>query len=126
MYEVHIYTSVSGKGPRKQTRECFYRIETETNKGKAGLENTIEVTATQNRAELLVLNEALKRLHKECQIVIHTDSNYVAAGFEERIEQWEKTGWITAKKKPVANKEEWRKTLNLLGRKPYRVVVNKK
>ncbi len=124
MYEVHVYTSVSGKSPRKEERTGFYRIETKTNKGMAGLENTITLTATQNRAELLVLNEALKRVHKECELVIHTDSAYVAAGLNEWIKLWDRTGWVNAKGKPVANSEEWRKTLNLLCKKPFRAVLN--
>lgn len=127
MYEVRIYTNVSGKSPRKEERTGFYRIETETKtrKGTARLENTVPLNATKNRAELLVLNEALNRVHKECRIVIHTDSDYVAAGFHTWINHWKETGWITARGKPVANREEWQKTLNLLCGKPFSVVLDK-
>lgn len=125
MYEVHIYTEVSGRCPREQERSGFYSIKTKTRKGMAKLENTVKVTATKNMAELLVLNEALSRIFKECELVIHTNSRYVAAAFQQGwIEQWEKAMWKTSKGKPVENREEWQKTLNFLYGKPFRVVLN--
>lgn len=125
MYEVHIYTSVSGKGPREQERSCFYRLETDTKKGPAGLENTVKLTATKNRAELFILNEALKRVNKKCRIVIHTESEYVSAGFNQgRINRWKENGWMSSRSRPVANREEWQKMLNLLYGKPFEVILS--
>lgn len=127
MYEVHVYTSVSSKGPKRQNVSGFYCLETQTAKGPARLENTVEVTATANQAELIVLNEALKRICGKCSIIIHTDSKYVAAGFRQGwIEKWKMNGWRNARGEPVANSAEWQKTLNLLGEKPFQVMINEK
>lgn len=94
-------------------------------KGPAGLENTIKLTATKNRAELFILNEALKRVNKKCRIVIHTESEYVSAGFNQgRINRWKENGWMSSRSRPVANREEWQKTLNLLYGKPFEVILS--
>ena len=38
---------------------------------------------------------------------IFTDSKYVKNGIQDWIINWEKNGWKTASKKPVANKDLW-------------------
>lgn len=127
MYEVHIYTSVSGKSPKRRKVTGFYYLETQTSKGPARLENTVEMTATANQAELIVLNEALKHVHKKCEIIIHTDSEYVTAAFRQGwIQKWKDSGWKNARGQPLANGEEWQKTLNLLSGKPFQVILNEK
>ena len=45
--------------------------------------------------------------------MIYTDSTYVKDGITTWIKRWEKNGWKTASKKPVKNKELWKKLKDL-------------
>lgn len=124
MDEVKIYTYTNIKGPGKRSGAFTYILETETSKGPATLNKTELIEASENLAELTALFRALQRLTKSCILTIYTDSQYVAAGYtQKRIENWIKTGWLTAKGTPVANKEEWQKTAELLGRHMVSFVV---
>jgi ribonuclease HI len=57
--------------------------------------------------ELTATIEALKNINKTSDIHLYTDSQYVKNGINQWIFNWKKNGWITANKKPVANKELW-------------------
>lgn len=124
MDEVNIYTYTNIKGPGKRSGAFTYLLETETLKGPATLSKTEHLEATENLAELTALLKALQRLNKTCFLTIYTDSQYVAAGYtQNRIENWIKSGWMTAKGTPVANKEEWQKIAELLVRHAVSFVV---
>jgi ribonuclease HI len=62
---------------------------------------------TNNQMELTATIEALKNIKKTSDIHLYTDSQYVKNGINQWIFNWKKNGWITANKKPVANKELW-------------------
>lgn len=83
-------------------------LEVDTEKGPATLTKLEQIEASKNTAELTAVVEAVKRLKHDCRLVIYTDSECVAAGFEQGwIENWEEQGWLTAKGKEVANKDLW-------------------
>jgi len=62
---------------------------------------------TNNRMELIAVIEALAALKRPCNVVIHTDSQYVKLGITEWLPQWKRRGWKTADRKPVKNVELW-------------------
>ncbi len=62
---------------------------------------------TNNQMELTATIEALKAILKPSNIAIYTDSQYVKNGITSWIFNWKKNGWMTANKKPVANKDLW-------------------
>ena len=62
---------------------------------------------TNNRMELTAPIEALRALTRSCQVVIHTDSQYVMKGMTEWLANWKRRGWMTADKKPVKNADLW-------------------
>ena len=62
---------------------------------------------TNNQMELLAPIKALKKIPKESNVQIFTDSKYVKSGITEWIHNWKKNGWKTASKQPVKNKELW-------------------
>lgn len=126
MHEVHIFTGSDIKSPKKKAGEIYYSLETRRSDGKrVRLENYIKVEATVNQSELMAVNAALKRLNRNCKVIIHTDSKYVAAGFNEGwIYKWIKAGWKNAKGKTIANREEWVEMLNLLKGKAFKFSVN--
>ena len=66
-----------------------------------------ESLTTNNRMELTGVIEALKALKRPCQVVVHTDSQYVQKGMNEWLANWKRRGWRTADKKPVRNADLW-------------------
>ena len=72
-----------------------------------------EKNTTNNQMELLAPIKAIQKFKKKSEISVFTDSTYVRDGITIWIKQWEKNGWKTASKKPVKNKELWKKLQNL-------------
>ena len=66
-----------------------------------------ERNPTHNRMELMAVIEALGTLTRPCNVVLHTDSQYVQKGISEWIHGWKKRGWKTASKEPVKNADLW-------------------
>lgn len=125
---VNLYTYINAKGPGARDTAYAFILETETGKGPLTLSKIgIFENVTGNQAELETLAAALKRINKPCMLTIYTDSVYVAAGFDQgRVKKWIETGWINAKGKPVANKEEWMEVADLLGEHKFSFRVKEK
>ena len=68
-----------------------------------------EAHTTNNRMELMAAISALESLKRPCEIILHTDSQYVRQGVTGWIKNWKRNGWRTADKKPVKNEELWRR-----------------
>ena len=66
-----------------------------------------ETNTTNNRMELRAVIEALGALKRPCQVILHTDSQYVQKGITEWLPNWKARGWRTAAKKPVKNADLW-------------------
>jgi ribonuclease HI len=66
-----------------------------------------ERDTTNNRMELRAVIEALNALTRPCEVVVHTDSQYVQKGISEWIHGWKARGWKTAAKAPVKNVDLW-------------------
>jgi len=71
---------------------------------------------TNNRMELTAVIEALASLKRRCNVVVHTDSQYVQLGISEWIPNWIRRGWKTADKKPVKNADLWQRLHELEAR----------
>jgi ribonuclease HI len=66
-----------------------------------------ERDTTNNRMELKAVIEALTALRRPCDVIVHTDSQYVQKGISEWIHGWKKRGWKTAAREPVKNVDLW-------------------
>jgi len=66
-----------------------------------------EPNTTNNRMELRAVIEALGVLKRPCEVIVHTDSQYVQKGISEWIHGWKARGWKTAAKEPVKNADLW-------------------
>jgi len=66
-----------------------------------------EPNTTNNRMELMAVIQALSALKRPCQIILHTDSQYVLKGITEWLAGWKAKGWKTASKAPVKNVDLW-------------------
>lgn len=117
MDKVNIYMYTTIKGPGTKSGTYTFLLEYITDRGPATLtkQGTLE-NVTEKQANLLMLTGALERLSKGCDVTVYTDSRYLQQGAETWIHKWRQSGWMTARNKPVANREEWEKAADLLGR----------
>jgi len=67
-----------------------------------------EPATTNNRMELRAAIAGLAELKEACEVVVHTDSQYLRQGITTWIHSWKKKGWITSTKQPVKNADLWR------------------
>ena len=68
-----------------------------------------EPDTTNNRMELMAAIAALEALSAPCEVVLHTDSQYVQKGISEWLPNWIRRGWKTAGGDPVKNKDLWQR-----------------
>ncbi len=73
----------------------------------------VDRETTNNRMELTAAMEALASLKRPCDVVLTTDSQYLAKGMTEWIAGWQKRGWVNSKKEPVLNRDLWERLLAL-------------
>ena len=73
------------------------------------------VATTNNRMELLAVIEGLRTIPSGSDVELVTDSSYVANAIAKRwLANWQRRGWKTADKKPVANQDLWQMLIELL------------
>ena len=78
-----------------------------------------EKNTTNNKMELMAPINALKKIDKNNDIEIYTDSKYVKLGITEWIHNWLKNNWKTSKKEDVKNKDLWLELYDLT--KPLKI-----
>jgi len=66
-----------------------------------------EEATTNNRMELMAAIAALEALKRPSRVVITTDSNYLKDGITKWIAGWQRSGWKTAARKAVKNRDLW-------------------
>ena len=65
--------------------------------------------------ELQAVVEGLRALTKPCRVLVHTDSAYVRNAVSKKwIDGWQRNGWRTKAKTPVANRELWEELLGAM------------
>lgn len=63
-----------------------------------------EAYSTNQRMELLAAIGGLEALTRPCKVALHSDSAYLINAFERKwLANWQRNGWLNAKKKPVEN-----------------------
>ncbi|MDB5793711.1 MAG: ribonuclease [Noviherbaspirillum sp.] len=103
MEKVEIYTDGACKGNPGRGGWGALLIATEHQKELYGG----ELNTTNNRMELRAVIEALSALKRPCEVIVHTDSQYVQKGISEWIHGWKARGWKTAAREPVKNADLW-------------------
>lgn len=68
-----------------------------------------EALTTNNRMELMAAIVALETLTEPCDVVLHTDSQYVRKGITEWLAGWIRKGWKTAGGGAVKNQDLWQR-----------------
>ena len=63
---------------------------------------------TNNRMEMQAALEALRALKSPCEVLLHTDSQYLRKGFADGwIIRWRHRNWKTSSGDPVKNQDLW-------------------
>ena len=70
---------------------------------------------TNNRMELTAVIEALSALKEPCEVVLTTDSKYVADSISKGwVYGWKKKGWRKSDNTPALNVDLWERMLELM------------
>ena len=76
-----------------------------------------EYPSTNNRMELMAALEGLDAVPAGSQIDLVTDSSYLANAISKGwLAGWQRKGWRTASKQPVANRDLWERMIVQLAR----------
>lgn len=76
-----------------------------------------EYPSTNNRMELTAALEGLSSVPEGSSVRLVTDSTYVANAISKGwLAGWQRKGWKTASKQPVANRELWERMIRELAR----------
>lgn len=71
-----------------------------------------EIPTTNNRMELTAAIEGLREAPEGSAVDLVTDSSYVAnAILKGWLDSWQRRGWRTASKQPVANRDLWERMI---------------
>ena len=103
MEKIEIFTDGACKGNPGKGGWGALLVAGENEKELFGGENN----TTNNRMELKAVIEALTALSRPCEVIVHTDSQYVQKGISEWIHGWKARGWKTAAREPVKNVDLW-------------------
>lgn len=113
MYQTKIYIAVDNCSPKPTEKYYGYVLQCEV----AGEEKTREgfgkTEGTYHQATLTAIGEALSRFNQSCEVCICTEDDFVLRMLENNLATWAGNEFLTSKKKPVANQEEWIKVWNL-------------
>lgn len=76
-----------------------------------------EAPSTNNRMELMGAIEGLAAAPEGSAVALITDSSYLAKAITDRwLDAWQRRGWKTAGKKPVANRDLWERMVTEIAR----------
>jgi len=76
-----------------------------------------EFPTTNNRMELMAALEGLRAAPEGAEIDLVTDSSYLANAISKGwLEGWQRKGWRTSGKQPVANRDLWERMIRELAR----------
>lgn len=115
--KIEIYTHTTMKSPRDRNGVCIYVIETKELpyvQGKNPLTEMGPITdASANEAQLTTLLRALKRLKGSSDIEINSEAFYIKQMLE-RLQDYRRAGWKTAKGQPIKYRDIWQKVAEIL------------
>ncbi len=65
---------------------------------------------------MLAAIKGLQSLNRTCKVKLYSDSAYLINAFTLGwIENWQRNGWLNARKEPVSNADLWHELVKLAG-----------
>lgn len=115
MKEVNIYITTSVKSISKKKGTGGFIIECGTDTWK----RFGPVTETQNGAEVVILDAALKKLpvisSEPCRLILWLETSYVAAAISKgKYRKWEELCWHNNKGQQIRCMEQWQQIADAL------------
>ena len=119
MCTVHIYIEIDKKNIRPAVGYCGYVLEYESKKGLVTREGFTEVEGSVKTKYLTALINALSRMNKSCELVLHIPDESMVYCLTEQIKGWRQRDWCTAAGKELKDALLWRAVDTMLSK--YRV-----
>lgn len=107
MERVNVYISISPANTRKSKKRYGFVLECIIGDLPYTRDQFGEVEDTYNAAVLKVINSALRRMNRSCEIHLYTENTYVLGMIEKNLDLWAGNGFVTSKGEPLKNREEW-------------------
>ena len=113
MFQVKIYITTDSISPKITEKYYGYVLETTVAGEAKTREGFGKITGTYHQTVLRALAEALDRFNQPCEVCICTEDEFVLNMLERNLSIWAENEFLTSKRKPVANREEWMKIWSL-------------
>lgn len=117
MQRVDVFIETSSRFRGNVERKCGYVLSTQLRNEEKTRKHFGRVSGTYHQAVLLTMTDALDHLTKGCDVYFHVSDLYVTSRLG-KIREMADAGWLNAKGKPIANREEWRKLFKAVKQLP--------
>lgn len=96
---------------------------------RSGREHTAVHTLPVDKGDSVIVRElkaillGLEHMNFPTEIEIYTGNKWVVTALNEWMKQWQQDNWAKANKKPIKNKELWKKIAEELSKHNYRAYL---
>lgn len=109
-----LYMMTNYKRPSQTSGTGIYILEAILRKGPATVTKKEDFEGeTENRVNLRLYIEAVKRINTPSELLLYSDSNYIVSGFMEWSEKWQRNQWTNGKGEEIKNADLWKEAIAL-------------
>lgn len=119
MQQVKIYIETDSSSPKATEKHYGYVLEVMVSGQAVTREGFGKITGTYHQTVLTALAKALDRFNQSCEVCICTEDDFVLNMLERNLAIWAGNEFLTSKRKPVANQQEWMEIWRLSNRHMY-------
>lgn len=116
MQQVKIYIETDSSSPKATEKHYGYVLEVMISGQAVTREGFGKITGTYHQTVLTALAKALDRFNQSCEVCICTEDDFVLNMLERNLAIWAGNEFLTSKRKPVANQQEWMEIWRLSNR----------
>lgn len=116
MQQVKIYIETDSSSPKATEKHYGYVLEVMVSGQAVTREGFGKITGTYHQTILTALAKALDRFNQSCEVCICTEDDFVLNMLERNLAIWAGNEFLTSKRKPVANQQEWMEIWRLSNR----------
>ena len=116
MQQVKIYIETDSSSPKATEKHYGYVLEVMVSGQAVTREGFGKITGTYHQTVLTALAKALDRFNQSCEVCICTEDDFVLNMLERNLAVGAGNEFLTSKRKPVANQQEWMEIWRLSNR----------